>query len=161
MHSKSIAKHLLESCMTNTFNNAEPSDFSYHLPITTRWMDNDMYGHVNNVNYYSYFDTVINQFLIEKAKFDPATSQQIGFIVKSSCEYIRPIAYPQKILGAFRVVRIGNSSVDYTVGIFADDNTLSAIGHLTHVFVDRNTKKPMQISGQLLESLNAALIKSA
>jgi acyl-CoA thioester hydrolase len=120
-------------------------------------MDNDMYGHVNNVNYYSYFDTVINQFLIEKAGFDPLASSQIGFIVKSSCEYLSPVSYPQKLTGGFKVERIGNSSVDYTVGIFNDNNTLSALGHLTHVFVDRQTSKPMPISGELLTALKAAM----
>jgi acyl-CoA thioester hydrolase len=133
------------------------SDFSYHLPITTRWMDNDMYGHVNNVNYYSYFDTVINQFLIEKAGFEPQTSKQIGFIVKSSCEYLRPVSYPQQLTGGFKVGRIGNSSVDYIVGIFDDEKALCAIGQLTHVFVDRETQKPMAISGELLKGLQSAI----
>lgn len=135
----------------------QQSDFAYHLPITTRWMDNDMYGHVNNVHYYSYFDTVINQFLIEKAEFDPVTSNQIGFIVKSTCEYLRPVSYPQKLAAGFRVERIGNSSVDYAVGIFSDDEVICAMGRLTHVFVDRKTQKPMPISGKLLAALSAAM----
>jgi acyl-CoA thioester hydrolase len=137
--------------------NLDLSDFPYQLPITTRWMDNDMYGHVNNVNYYSYFDTVINQFLIEKAGFDPLTSKQIGFIVKSSCEYLRPVSYPQQLTGGFKVSRIGNSSVDYTLGIFNGENLLSAIGQLTHVFVDRNSQKPLKIEGNLLAGLQSAM----
>lgn len=137
--------------------NININDFTYHLPITTRWMDNDMYGHVNNVHYYSYFDTIINQFLIEKANFDPITSRQIGFIVKSSCEYLRPISYPQKLIGAFRVERLGNSSVNYAVGIFNEDKVLSALGYLTHVFVDRDSQKPEPIKGDLLQAMRSAM----
>ena len=151
-------KSKIESTMENKLDSKHLNDFAYHLPITTRWMDNDMYGHVNNVNYYSYFDTVINQFLIEKADFDPVTSKQIGFIVKSSCEYLRPVAYPQKLTGAFKVMRVGTSSVDYAVGIFNEDNILSAIGYLTHVFVDRSTQKPMPIKGKLLEAMTLATL---
>ncbi|MFT4732883.1 MAG: acyl-CoA thioester hydrolase [Gammaproteobacteria bacterium] len=149
-----IAMHSPENEMANQ----HLTNFAYHLPITTRWMDNDMYGHVNNVHYYSYFDTVINQFLIEKADFDPVTSKQIGFIVKSSCEYLRPVSYPQNLTGAFRVERIGSSSVDYAVGIFNEDKALSAIGYLTHVFVDRQTQKPMPIAGNLLAALTLAIL---
>jgi acyl-CoA thioester hydrolase len=133
------------------------TDFAYHLPIATRWMDNDIYGHVNNVHYYSYFDTVINQFLIEKADFDPRTNSQIGFMVRSSCEYLSPVSFPQKLTGAFRVERVGSSSVDYAVGIFNQDNILSAIGYLTHVFVDRHTHKPTPIAGRLLQAINSAM----
>ncbi|MFQ3251604.1 MAG: acyl-CoA thioester hydrolase [Glaciecola sp.] len=143
--------------MQNTMTSLSLNDFAYHLPITTRWMDNDMYGHVNNVHYYSYFDTVINQFLIEKARFDPVTSQQIGFIVKSSCEYLRPVSYPEKLTGGFKVERIGNSSVDYIVGIFNNEEMLSAIGQLRHVFVERQSQKPMPISGELLAALKSAM----
>ena len=133
------------------------TDFAYHLPIATRWMDNDIYGHVNNVHYYSYFDTVINQFLIEKADFDPRTNSQIGFMVRSSCEYLSPVSFPQKLTGAFRVERVGSSSVDYAVGIFNQDGVLSAIGYLTHVFVDRHTHKSAPIEGKLLVAINSAM----
>lgn len=137
------------------------SDFAFFFDITTRWMDNDMFGHVNNVNYYSYFDTVVNQFLIEQAGFEPMTSPQIGFIVKSSCHYMRSVAYPEKLLGGFRVDRLGNSSVDYSVGIFKqDENTASAVGCLTHVFVDRETQKPMGIEGKMREAMLAAMVKA-
>jgi acyl-CoA thioester hydrolase len=128
------------------------SDFIYYFPITTRWMDNDMFGHVNNVNnvnnvnYYSYFDTIINQFLIEQADFVPQQSEQIGFIVKSSCSYVSPLSYPQKLVGALRVARVGKSSVDYEVGIFKEyEDLASAVGPLTHVFVDRASHQPTPI----------------
>jgi acyl-CoA thioester hydrolase len=137
------------------------TDFLFFFDITTRWMDNDMFGHVNNVNYYSYFDTVVNQFLIEQAGFEPMISEQVGFIVKSSCHYIRSVAYPEKLIGGFRVDRIGNSSVDYSVGIFRpDENTASALGCLTHVFVDRQSQKPMRIEGKLREAMLSAKVKT-
>ena len=135
------------------------SDFVFYFSITTRWMDNDMFGHVNNVHYYSYFDTVINQFLIEQADFVPQKSEQIGFIVKSSCRYISPISYPQKLIGALRVDRIGNSSVDYALGIFKEnDEIASAVGYLTHVFVDRNSHQPTSIKKIMREAMISAKI---
>ena len=137
------------------------SDFVFYFPITTRWMDNDMFGHVNNVNYYSYFDTIINQFLIEQAGFVPQKSKQIGFIVKSSCNYISSVSYPQKLVGAFRVDRIGNSSVDYAVGIFKENEEVaSAVGCLTHVFVDRDSHKPTAIKGNLREAMLSAVVST-
>ena len=137
------------------------TDFAFFFDITTRWMDNDMFGHVNNVNYYSYFDTVVNQFLIEQAGFEPMTSTKVGFIVKSSCHYMRSVAYPEKLIGGFRVDRLGNSSVDYSVGIFKqDENTASAVGCLTHVFVDRQTQKPMGIEGKMREAMLSAMVQA-
>jgi acyl-CoA thioester hydrolase len=135
------------------------TDFLFFFPITTRWLDNDMFGHVNNTNYYSYFDTVVNQFLIEQAGFNPMTSAQIGFIVKSSCHYMSSVAYPEKLIGAFRVDRLGKSSVDYSVGIFKqDEDTASAVGCLTHVFVDRDTQKPTPIQGEMREAMVSAMV---
>lgn len=134
------------------------SDFVFYFPITTRWMDNDMFGHVNNVIYYSFFDTIINQFLIEQAGFAPQQSEHIGFIVKSSCSYISPVSYPQKLVGALRVDRIGNSSVDYSVGIFKENEEVaSAVGCLTHVFVDRNSHQPTPIKGLMHKAMLSAL----
>jgi acyl-CoA thioester hydrolase len=135
------------------------SDFVFYFPITTRWMDNDMFGHVNNVHYYSYFDTVINQFLIEEAGFVPQKSEQIGFIVKSSCRYISPLSYPQKLIGALRVTRIGHSSVDYALGIFKEsEEVASAIGQLTHVFVDRISHQPTPVKGIMLKAMTLAML---
>ena len=137
------------------------SDFLFFFPITTRWMDNDMFGHVNNINYYSYFDTVVNQFLIEQGEFEPMSSAQIGFIVKSNCSYIRSVSYPEKLIGALRVDRLGKSSVDYSVGIFKqDEDTASAVGCLTHVFVDRHTQKPTPIQGKMREAMVSAMVNS-
>ena len=135
------------------------SDFVFYFPITTRWMDNDMFGHVNNVNFYSFFDTVINQFLIEQADFVPQKSEHIGFIVKSSCRFISPVSYPQKLVGALRIDRIGTSSVDYAVGIFKENEQLaSAVGALTHVFVNRESHQPTPIQGVMHTAMLSAML---
>lgn len=134
------------------------TDFKYFLPITTRWSDNDIFGHVNNVIYYSYFDTIVNQYLIEQGGFNPKTSQQIGYIVQSNCQYISAISYPEKILGGFRVNHIGNSSVEYAVAIFKDNDQLAAYGTMTHVFVDKDTEKAEPINEHLRGALTRALI---
>jgi acyl-CoA thioester hydrolase len=133
------------------------TDYIYFEELTTRWMDNDVYGHVNNVVYYSYFDTIVNSFLINKAELDIKTSENIGYIVKSDCNYLASISYPEKILGAFRVNRIGNSSVEYGVAIFKENQeNACAHGSMTHVFVNRHTEQPTKISGQLLKALQSA-----
>lgn len=129
-------------------------------PLSTRWMDNDVYGHVNNVTYYSYFDTIANNYLIEQGGLNIQTSPHIGYIVKSDCSYFSSVAFPEKIEGAFRVNRIGNSSVEYGVAIFKEgQGDACAYGTMTHVFVDRKTKKPVKIVGQMLTALQQALIR--
>ncbi|NIB44949.1 acyl-CoA thioesterase [Pseudomaricurvus alkylphenolicus] len=132
------------------------SDYGYFLPITTRWMDNDIYGHVNNVTYYSYFDTVANTYLIEEGKLDIHNGDTIGFVVNSQCTYHAAVTYPDKIQGALRVNRLGNSSVEYGIGIFREGETQAAAeGTFTHVFVDRDNQRPTPIP----ELLRAALEK--
>jgi acyl-CoA thioester hydrolase len=120
-------------------------------------MDNDVYGHINNVVYYSYFDTIVNQFLIEHGGLDIHSSKTIGLMVHSECSYHTSIAFPDKISGAFRVNRLGNTSVQYGVAIFAENQDLAAAqGLLTHVFVNRVTQTPQQISGALRAALEHA-----
>jgi acyl-CoA thioester hydrolase len=134
-------------------------DYAVSYPITTRWMDNDVYGHVNNVTYYSYFDTVANTFLIEQAGLDIHNGKSIGYIVQSECFYHSAVAYPDKIEGAFKVIRIGNSSVQYGVAIFKQGEDIAcAHGTMTHVFVDRKTQKPVSIDGDFRTALERALI---
>lgn len=135
-------------------------DYYELFDITTRWMDNDIYGHVNNVVYYSYFDSVVNAFLIKRGELDIHGGATIGLMVHSQCNYHASIAFPDKISGAFRVNRLGNTSVEYGVAIFAENQALAcAQGSLTHVFVDRKTQQPEPISGQLREALTSALVK--
>lgn len=122
------------------------SEYKYFVPITTRWMDNDIYGHVNNVTYYSYFDTAANQYLIEKGGLDIHNAAIVGFVVASTCEYHSPISYPNKIEVGLRVERLGNSSVTYGLGIFNEsEEKASANGTFTHVFVNRASNKSTPI----------------
>ena len=134
-------------------------DYRWFLPITTRWMDNDVYGHVNNVVYYSWFDTIANSFLIEQGGLDIMDGETIGYIVHSQCSYRRAIAFPEAVEGGFRVNRLGRSSVEYGIAIFsAGEEQASAHGTFTHVFVDRETERPAAIAGKLREALQLSLI---
>lgn len=143
--------------MTNTA--TERSAYPYFSELTTRWMDNDIYGHVNNVVYYSYFDSVANKYLIEEGGLDIQNAQVIGFVVASSCEYKSPIAYPEKIEAGFRVNKLGNSSVEYGIAVFQEGAaTPSAVGTFTHVFVDRGTGSAVPIPAQIRQALAAVLV---
>jgi acyl-CoA thioester hydrolase len=121
-------------------------DYAWFQPITTRWMDNDLYGHVNNVTYYSYFDSAVNRYLIEEGGLDIHTASVVGFVVHSSCTYLSPIAYPSPLDVGLRVDRLGNSSATYGLAIFLrGESAASAHGSLTHVFVDRNQNHSVPI----------------
>lgn len=135
---------------------AQRHDYHWFSTVQTRWSDNDLYGHVNNVTYYAYFDSAINRFLIEQGGLDIHNGDQIGFIVESTCHYFQPVAYPQALECGFKVTRLGSSSVDYELAIFTMEDSMSvATGKMTHVFVDRDTQKPKAIAGKLLAALNS------
>lgn len=135
------------------------SSYPHFTPITTRWKDNDIYGHVNNVVYYSFFDSVANSFLIQQAGLDINTAPVIGFVVASDCQYRSPIAYPDVVEVGFRVNKLGNSSVEYGMGIFKQGaQQASAFGTFTHVFVDRNTHKSAQIPAPIRSALETVLV---
>lgn len=137
----------------------ERASYPYFTHITTRWMDNDIYGHVNNVVYYSYFDSVANKYLIEEGGLDIHSAEIIGFVVASSCQYKSPIAYPEPIEAGFRVNKLGNSSVEYGIAIFKQGQpNASAVGTFTHVFVDRATDKSVAIPAPLRRALEAVLV---
>ena len=128
--------------------------YPYVTPITTRWMDNDIYGHINNVAYYSFFDTAANRFLIERGGLDIATATVIGLVVESRCEYHAPLAYPQGLRAGVRVDRLGNRAVTYGIAIFTEaDDIAAAHGHFVHVFVDRASRQPVSIPGPLRAAL--------
>jgi len=128
--------------------------------ITTRWSDNDVYGHVNNVVYYSYFDTAANTYLMEEGGLDIENSPVIGFVVNSGCNYTSSIAYPDKIEAGLRVDKLGNSSVQYGVAIFKKgQDEACAHGHFVHVFVNRETNKPVPIPEKMRSALQAILVK--
>lgn len=109
------------------------------IPITTRWADNDAYGHVNNVTYYSYFDTAVNQHLIEHGALDVKLSDEIGVVVETMCRFFKPVAFPDRLEAGLRLGRLGKSSVRYEIGIFrAGENEAAAAGHFVHVYVRRS-----------------------
>lgn len=117
-------------------------DFRFFLAIPTRWMDNDIYGHVNNVTYYSYFDTVVARFLLGAGAIDLVDSAVIGVVVETQCRFHAPIAFPDEITAGLRAERIGNTSIRYGIGIFrGTEEAASAEGHFVHVYVDRATQR--------------------
>lgn len=132
--------------------------YAYFLPIQTRWMDNDAYGHVNNVAYYSYFDTVANHYLIHRGGLDIENSPVIGVVAESQCNYRKPLSYPQVIEAGLRVDFLGNRSVQYGIAIFAQGASESAaFGRFVHVFVDRVSNKPVLLPQALRTALDAIL----
>ncbi len=137
-------------------------NYRWYLAMNTRWMDNDLYGHINNVTYYSYFDTVANTYLIRECGLDIQGGERIGYVVHSECSYKSALAFPQHLEGALRVNRIGNSSVQYGIAIFkAGSQSASAHGTFTHVFVNRDSEKPCAIDGILREGLERLLVHGA
>ena len=132
----------------------------YFSDITTRWMDNDIYGHVNNVVYYSYFDSIANQYLIKQGGLDIHNAEIIGFVVASSCEYKSPVTYPELLEAGFKVNRLGNSSVEYAIGIFKKgEQAASAYGTFTHVFVDCKTDQSVAIPERIRAAMGMVLDK--
>jgi acyl-CoA thioester hydrolase len=132
--------------------------FPHFLAIPTRWMDNDVYGHVNNVVYYSYFDTVINRYLVE-AGLDITRSATIGVCVESHCTYLRAVSFPDDLYAGLGVAHIGKSSVRYEIGVFAHgDDAASAQGWFVHVFVDRESRQATPIPERLREALERIVI---
>jgi acyl-CoA thioester hydrolase len=125
-------------------------DYVTSSVITTRWMDNDIYGHVNNVIYYSFFDTVVNALLIEAGVLDPSTSTVIGLVVETGCRYSKPIAFPEPVEAGVRVAKLGTSSVRYEIGLFKHGETDAvAEGYFVHVYVDRNSRRPIPLPDAL------------
>lgn len=135
----------------------EPRERYRHFQvITTRWMDNDVYAHVNNVVYYSYFDTVVNQYLIECQVLDIVASPVIGLVVETQCNYFSPVTFPDVVHAGLRVARLGNSSVRYEIGLFRNDDRLAAAqGHFVHVYVDRATNRPAPLPAPMRTALLA------
>jgi acyl-CoA thioester hydrolase len=129
-------------------------NYRHFLTISTRWIDNDVYGHVNNVRYYEFFDTVVNRYYIEAGGLDIHASPVIGLVVETQCRYHRPIAFPDTVEAGLRVAHLGRSSVRHEIGLFrAGEAEPAATGHFIHVFVDRLTRRPHAIP----EAMRAAL----
>jgi acyl-CoA thioester hydrolase len=137
------------------------SDYPHTTEITIRWKDNDVYGHVNNVEYYSYFDTAINEYLIAQGGLDIHAGAVIGLCVESSCRFDASLSFPGRVAAGLRVVKLGGSSVRYEIGLFdADGAELAAEGHFVHVFVDRRTRRPAPIPEEMREALRRLLIEN-
>lgn len=131
-------------------------DYKHFQPITTRWHDNDIYGHVNNVVYYGFFDTAVNNYLIQQGGLDIQDGDIVGFVVSSACGYFASIAYPDLIEVGLRVARLGNSSVQYELAIFrGGEQEACAAGRFVHVFVERASNRPTAIPGRLRAALEA------
>src|SRR5215467_1924890 len=132
--------------------------FPHLAEITTRWMDNDVYGHVNNVVYYSFFDTAVNGHLIRAGCLDVQASAVVGLVVETQCQYFKSIAFPDVVHAGIRVARLGTSSVRYEIGLFAnDDDGAAAQGHFVHVYVDRATNRPVPIPDRTRHALQALI----
>ncbi|CAB3778418.1 hypothetical protein LMG28688_00586 [Paraburkholderia caffeinitolerans] len=137
--------------MSTTSASAHGRDaYRHFLSIPTRWMDNDVYGHVNNVVYYSYFDTVVNEYLLRTGVLDFGASEAIGLVVETQCNYFKSLAFPERVEAGLRVARVGTSSVRYEIGLFREkDPQPAAQGHFVHVYVDRATRRPKPLSDAL------------
>ena len=136
------------------------TDYPHHQQITTRWMDNDAYGHVNNVHFLSYFDTVVNTYLIGRGALDIQKSPVIGLVVETQCQYLAPITYPEPVTAGVRVAHLGRSSVRYEIALFAGDSrSAAAQGHFVHVYVDRETRRPADLPAALRAALAPLEVK--
>lgn len=137
----------------------ERADYRHFLPITTRWMDNDAYGHVNNAVYYAYFDTAVNEYLISRGVLDYVRSEVIGLVVESGCRYFAPLAFPERVTAGLRVGRVGRSSVRYEIGVFREEEAQAAAeGFFVHVYVDRETRRPGELPDQLRQAVTELLM---
>lgn len=132
------------------------SAYKVFRPIGTRWSDNDVYGHVNNVVYYSWFDSAVNGYLIESGAIDIHAGAVIGLVIETQCNYFSPLSFPEPVLAGIRVAHVGSSSVRYEVGLFSaldSSAPTAAKGHFIHVYVDRQTRRPAALPPQLLSVL--------
>ena len=137
------------------------ADYRYRTMISTRWMDNDMYGHVNNVQYYSFFDTALTEWLIREGGLDPAGGEAIGLCVESQCTYTKPLTFPGTVTAGLRVGHVGRSSIRYEIALWGtDDESPAATGYFVHVMVDRQQRTPVAIPDPLRRAL-AQLVASA
>jgi acyl-CoA thioester hydrolase len=132
------------------------STYKAFRSIATRWMDNDVYGHVNNVVYYSWFDTAVNGHLIEQGALDIHNGEVIGLVIETQCNYFASIGFPQTVEAGLRVAHMGRSSVSYEVGLFVQGEPMTAAkGHFIHVYVDRSTRRPAPLPDKLRSVLEA------
>ena len=136
-------------------------EYPHRLAIPTRWHDNDVYGHVNNVEYYAYFDTVINAYLITEGGLDIHAGSVIGLCAESHCEFRAPLAFPETVTAGLRVGQLGRSSVRYEIALFGEDGgEPAATGWFVHVFVERDSLRPAEIPEQMRAALEALSVRA-
>jgi acyl-CoA thioester hydrolase len=133
-------------------------EYPHRAAIPTRWADNDVYGHVNNVEYYAFFDTVINAWLIREGGLDIQGGSVIGLCAESHCEFRAALAFPETVVAGLRVAHLGRSSVRYEIGLFGEDGGLAATGWFVHVFVDRSSRRPAEIPASVRAALERLLV---
>jgi acyl-CoA thioester hydrolase len=135
-------------------------DFPVRWAVTTRWADNDMFGHLNNAVHYGLFDTAINGWLVEQTGVDPVTSSTPGVVAESGCRYLAELGFPEPLTVGLAVTRLGRSSVTYQLGLFGAGQgaTAAAVGHWVHVYIDHDTRRPTAIPGDLRSAMEAALV---
>jgi acyl-CoA thioester hydrolase len=136
------------------------SDYPHRLAIPTRWKDNDVYGHVNNVEYYSYFDTIINRWLILEGGLDIHAGETIGLCVESHCRFTAPLVFPETVEAGLRVAELGRSSVRYEIGLFREGGELVAEGWFVHIFVGRADRRPRDIPAPVRAALERLVIEA-
>jgi acyl-CoA thioester hydrolase len=145
----------------NTFINQKRDSFVWFAKIPTRWIDVDVYGHVNNVQYYSYFDTAVAEHLIRCGGLEPQKSSIIGLVVETKCTFLKSIPFPAVVNAGLRVTRIGTTSVTYDIGLFVNDEVVpAATGYFVHVYVDRSTQAPTSIPSERRDALQKLLVRN-
>jgi acyl-CoA thioester hydrolase len=133
-------------------------DFPVHWPVTTRWADNDMFGHLNNAVYYALFDSAINGWINTSIGVDPLTVPWLGVVAESGCRYLAELRFPEPLSVGLAVTRLGNSSVTYRLGLWAQDGPVAAVGHWVHVYVDRVGRRPVPIPEPIRALLETARV---
>lgn len=145
---------------TQTKPRGQRSDYVHFRPVPTRWMDNDVYGHLNNVVYYSLFDTAVNGMLIERGLLDPHKGEQICLVVETGCSYFQSVGFPETLDAGIRVARLGNSSVRYEIGMFRkNQDDAVAEGYFIHVCVDHESRRPVALSAQHRDFLSSLVVR--
>lgn len=138
---------------------ARRADFPHHSPITTRWADNDAFGHINNVQYYAFFDTAVTRWLVGQGLLHVTAGEVVCFVAETGCRYFRPLAFPEPVTVGMRLARLGTSSIRYELAVFGEGDEAAAQGHFTHVTVDRATGRPVPMPRALRDAATSLVIQ--
>ena len=144
--------------MTSSEQSLTSGDFPVHWPVSKRWTDNDMFGHINNAVYYALFDTAINGWINTNCAIDPLTVPWLGVVAESGCRYLAELRFPEPLFVGVAVTRLGNSSVTYRLGVWQEDRPVAAVGHWVHVYVDRAARRPVPIPEAIRSLLATARV---